>query len=73
MNSIDIDTVSQMNQDKTHRIYIQPIKAGKRSKRLSSKTIVAPTHVHEPGVPQNIRDALKESSENKASLVVAKA
>ena len=73
MDSTDIDTVSQMNQDNTHRIYIQPMKAGKSSKRLSSKIVLARTHVREPGVPQNVRDALKESTENRASLVIAKA
>ena len=71
---VSIDLVPQMNKDGTHRIYIQPMAGGNttESHELSSKDILARAHVTPPGVAQNVRDALKESVEGKAKLVIAK-
>lgn len=63
-----------MNKDGTHLIYIQPITGGKskHSKTMNSGAVLARTHVPSPGVHQNVRDALKKSARDSASLVVAK-
>lgn len=55
-------------------MYIQPIAGGKsrQSQELKKSAVVARAHVASPGIPQNVRDALKESASEEAKLVIAK-
>ena len=69
------DFMLQINQDGTHRIVIRTMKGGKSkaSKNLSNSTVIARTYVTSPGIPQNVRGALKESAEGLGELVITKA
>ena len=55
-----------MNQDGTHRIYIQPLKGGKARtiSKLKSDKYISQIHVIEGAAPADVREALEKSAKD---------